>query len=601
MILLRLAVVALPWGPQEARLTEPSPVSEPTPARAPALPSDEALDRALEGVSAERIREDLEYLASDELAGRDTPSPGLELAADYIEERLSELGFEHGARTGFVDLWTRSWVQLDTEESFLALEPVDGGEGAQRLSFGEGYFLVSPREMTDLSAEGELISVGDGSKSEVRKADLEGAWAVTVWPEGSILAVARRVQEEGAVGLLVLPVGEEAIGRLGNTTRTLSDGQFADAGEGVFPAPVLGVEATDRLLAPFGGHLPDAGESFGVRAEERRRTTHPGGLRTFENVCGLWPGDHSKLSKEVIIISAHYDHVGRQGGEIHNGADDNASGTTGLLAIAEALHRHGPMKRSVLLMWVSGEEKGLWGSEAWTRRPWLPEGHRPVCNLNIDMIGRNAPEHLCITPTRGLAEHYNGLTRLAEQHAGTEGFGELRSADAYWRRSDHMNFAVHLGLPVAFLFADIHEDYHKPTDDADRIDYDKIRRVARLVLRMLDGLQKTKLDLHRKKIDDVDDFQEKVFAGWVEGDQELLVAALRAHRMEHGALPDSLDDLDTTIPSIERVLGGGVPLDPWGRPYRLDTKDGEVVCLGADGRKGGRGERADTSLAIDPR
>ena len=205
-------------------------------------PSDEALDRALEGVSAERIREDLEYLASDELAGRDTPSPGLELAADYIEERLSELGFEHGARTGFVDHWTRSWVQLDTEESFLALEPVDGGEGAQRLSFGEGYFLVSPREMTDLSAEGELISVGDGSKSEVRKADLEGAWAVTVWPEGSILAVARRVQEEGAVGLLVLPVGEEAIGRLGNTTRTLSDGQFADVGEGVFPAPVLGVE-----------------------------------------------------------------------------------------------------------------------------------------------------------------------------------------------------------------------------------------------------------------------------------------------------------------------------------------------------------------------
>ena len=121
------------------------------------------------------------------------------------------------------------------------------------------------------------------------------------------------------------------------------------------------------------------------------------------------------------------------------------------------------------------------------------------------------------------------------------------------------------------------------------------------MLGRLDGLQKTKRDLQRKKIDDVDDFQEKVFAGWVEGDQELLVAALRAHRMEHGALPDSLDDLDTTIPSIERVLGGGVPLDPWGRPYRIDTKNGEVVCLGADGRKGGRGERADTSLAIDPR
>lgn len=600
MILLRLAVVALSFGSQEAQLSELARSTGPTPAHASVSFPDKALERALEGVSTDRIREDLEYLASDELAGRDTPSPGLELAADHIEERLSELGFEHGARAGFVDLWTRSWVQIDTEESFLALEPVDAGEGAQRLVFGD-YFLVSPREMTDLSAKGELISVGSGSKSELRKADLEGAWAVTIWPEGSILAVARRVQEEGAVGLLVLPAGEDRVHRLESTQLTLSSGRFADVGEDVFPTPVLGIEATDRLLAPFGGRLPEAGESFGITAEERRRTTHPGGLRRFENVCGLWPGDHPRLSKEVIIISAHYDHVGRQGGEIHNGADDNASGTTGLLAIAEALHRHGPMKRSVLLMWVSGEEKGLWGSEAWTRRPWLPEGHRPVCNLNIDMIGRNAPEDLCITPTRGLAEHYNGLTRLAEQHASTEGFGKLRSADEYWRRSDHMNFAVHLGLPVAFLFADVHEDYHKPTDDADRIDYDKIRRVVRLVLRMLDGLQVTKLNLHRKKVDDVDEFQEKVFSGWVEGDLELLVAALKVHRMEHGALPDSLEDLDTSIPSIERVLGGGAPLDPWGRPYRIDSKDGAVVCLGADGRKGGRGERADAAMPIDPR
>jgi Zn-dependent M28 family amino/carboxypeptidase len=152
------------------------------------------------------------------------------------------------------------------------------------------------------------------------------------------------------------------------------------------------------------------------------------------------------------------------------------------------------MRRSVLLTWVSGEEKGLWGSEAWTKKPSLPAGHRAVCNINIDMIGRNAPGKLLITPTKALKE-YNGLTRLAESLAPSEGFPSLGSCDDYWARSDHMNFARNLGIPVAFLFSDVHADYHQPSDTPDKIDYDKIGRVTRLVLRMLDGLQDDQLEL----------------------------------------------------------------------------------------------------------
>jgi Zn-dependent M28 family amino/carboxypeptidase len=152
------------------------------------------------------------------------------------------------------------------------------------------------------------------------------------------------------------------------------------------------------------------------------------------------------------------------------------------------------MRRSVLLLWVSGEEKGLLGSQAWTKDPTLPAGSRAVCNLNVDMIGRNAPEKLLITPTKDL-EEYNGLTRLAESLAPLEGFPVLGSCDEYWERSDHMSFAHNLGIPVAFLFADIHEDYHQPGDDPEKIDCDKIRRVARLLVRMLDGLQADTLAL----------------------------------------------------------------------------------------------------------
>jgi len=152
------------------------------------------------------------------------------------------------------------------------------------------------------------------------------------------------------------------------------------------------------------------------------------------------------------------------------------------------------MRRSVLLLWVSGEEKGLLGSDAWTRAPTLPEGWRAVCDLNIDMIGRNAPDQLLITPTHAHPA-YNGLTRLAEELGPGEGFPVLGSADEYWTRSDHANFSEHLGIPVAFLFSDVHEDYHQPGDDPEKIDCDKIRRVTRLVLRMLAALQGDALTL----------------------------------------------------------------------------------------------------------
>ncbi len=137
---------------------------------------------------------------------------------------------------------------------------------------------------------------------------------------------------------------------------------------------------------------------------------------------------------------------------------------------------------------MSGEEKGLWGSGAWTKDPWLPDGRRPVANINIDMIGRTEPAELYITPSDG-HERYNAIARAAYELSALEGFPRLESQDEYWARSDHANFAKNLAIPVTFLCAGEHEDYHKPTDTADKIDYDKVRRVTRLVVRMLDRLQ----------------------------------------------------------------------------------------------------------------
>src|SRR6185436_14160729 len=110
--------------------------------------------------------------------------------------------------------------------------------------------------------------------------------------------------------------------------------------------------------------------------------------------------------------------------------------------------------------------------------PTLPEGMRAVADINVDMVGRNAPDELLITPTKALREAYNGLTLLAEELGPREGFPHLGGADGYWDRSDQINFAENLGIPVTFLFSGEHEDYHKPTDTPDKIDYDKVRRVT---------------------------------------------------------------------------------------------------------------------------
>jgi hypothetical protein len=346
-----------------------------------------------------------------------------------------------------------------------------------------------------------VVFCGHGETGDFEDRDLSGQWALCLDEDKSWMKRLRGAREAGALGLIVTPGPDysadpyperfaDQVERARNSQVRYPDGERES--DPVFPQVFLSPEAGRQLMGGAGASLKSGDLLPGVQFAERR--VGAGEIRV-ENVCGFWPGDDPQLARDVIIVSAHYDHVGTDTkGVVYNGADDNGSGTTGLLNLAEALAAHGPMRRSVMLMWVSGEEKGLWGSRAWTENPWLPEGTRAVCDLNIDMIGRNAPEYLLITPTKARRE-YNGLVKLAEANAAAEGFAPLGSADEYWSRSDHANFAKNLNIPVAFLFSDVHEDYHRPTDDPDKIDCDKIRRVTRLVLRMLDGLQTDTLDL----------------------------------------------------------------------------------------------------------
>ncbi len=465
------------------------------------------VDAALASVDPDAIEADLRFLADDELRGRDTVSPGLRIAARYLRARLDLLGFQPGAGDRYLYGYPLEGRQL--ERGSLTATLTLGGQ-RRELVHGRDYRAAGRWAVTDLEREAGVVSCGDGGEGFFDAEELDGCWALCRYSGQSLWRLYWRAQRAGAVGLLLVSDDDAELGPVlahfgADADRAFSERVSWPAKEGdggrrrpPFPVLALSDELRDALLA---GAPADGGRLDAQLAERRSADENP---IVAENVCGLWPGSDPELRNEVILISAHYDHVGASGGEIYNGADDNGSGTSGLLALAEALVEYGPMRRSVMLIWVSGEEKGLWGSRAWAENPLLPDGMRPIANLNIDMIGRNGPKVLYVTPSRE-HEGYNGLTALMERFASAEGFGSfpegeeqgyegLGSADDYYGRSDHAQFAK-LGIPVCFLFSGVHEDYHRPTDTVDKIDYDKIRRVVRLVIRALDALQTDELNL----------------------------------------------------------------------------------------------------------
>jgi len=471
---------------------------------AAADPTRSKMLTALETVSADEIKTDVAFIASDEMAGRDTPSEGLRTAARFIRSRLERLGWKPGAKDGYFYEYPLDHRIPDEAKSKVSWSTKDAtGE----LTFGVDYCFAGTRDVADLTTSAAVVFAGDGSKEDLGSSRCEGKWALVFDAGTDFSTLTRNARRAKAKGLIVAPGPNQEGGeystrfaaalerqRHGSASwpskTSAKNAEDEDRPREVFPTILLTRTSIEALLA--GAQKPATpakGVDLGITLADTRALAGEGGTIRVENVMGFWPGSHPERSKECIILSAHYDHIGVINGQVHNGADDNGSGTCLMLAVAEALTQHGPLERSVMIIWVSGEEKGLWGSKAFAENPWFPPGVKPVADINIDMVGRNAPDKLLVTPTKERAKEYNELVKIAEKLAPLEGFPKLGSADKYYERSDHYEFAK-LGIPVMFLFSDVHEDYHQAGDDPEKLDYDKIHRVARLVLRILDATEK---------------------------------------------------------------------------------------------------------------
>ncbi|WP_288460939.1 M28 family metallopeptidase [uncultured Chryseobacterium sp.] len=215
-----------------------------------------------------------------------------------------------------------------------------------------------------------------------------------------------------------------------------------------------------------------------------------GNLPDSENILAFIEG--SEKPEEIVVISGHYDHVGTRNGVVYNGADDDGSGTVAVMEIAKAFQAakkagNGP-KRSILFLHVTGEEHGLFGSEFYTDNPVFPLANT-VVDLNIDMIGRDDPEnrgkqYVYVIGSEMLSSQLKVINEAANKKTNNlelnYKYDDPNDTERLYYRSDHYNFAKN-NVPVAFFFDGIHEDYHKPTDDVEKIDYNLLAKRTQLV------------------------------------------------------------------------------------------------------------------------
>jgi hypothetical protein len=491
---------------------------------------------AIEQIQARQLLAHATFLASDELEGRLTGSPGQHAAAKYIAQHFEKLGLTpmgdlvdpDGASDG-----ERSWFQHYGIERTFVTDDSSVQVGATNLA--EGYAILGASE-TKVALEGKAAWLGFGrtrgaSRDVPENADLGGKVAVVAIkpPRGNVpagLGVEQKfgmsfglLQKIGATARNLAKAGADAVvfvqfeDKVGlcdvlnyvalSPGKAMVTPNFPGADNGMammgrlarsggVPTLVLSPGASKAVLAEldvdfeaFGAFVEGGDERPEGKDEVACKLTlqvkHDGEARA-SNVCAVLRGSDPALRDEAIVYSAHMDHVGkRMDGDVFNGADDNASGSAGLLAIATAYAKAEQRpRRSIVFLSVSGEELGLWGSQFYSDNPTWPLDQL-VANINTDMIGRSGPEsgamEVTVTPSYKHGK-FSTIVRDSAAFAKTMDV-TFSSGDKYYRRSDHYNFAKK-GIPVVFFCNGEHGDYHQVTDHADKLDADKMQRIARL-------------------------------------------------------------------------------------------------------------------------
>jgi hypothetical protein len=460
-----------------------------------ALAQDQVATQYAGLITSQDLKANLSILASDALEGRETGKRGQKMAAAFISAYFEDLGLAGPVNGGYqqpVELFTMEApavtlagqtgaLEQHKEFSYYGSGQTNGTENFTLLFVGKG----TDEELTGLDVKGKAVAVFLDANASMRRNP-----AIT------------KLREKGASVVLAINDADAEFTELSGMIQSYTGGQVSLSNK---PSANLG----SLFISPA-----TAGKLFKTTADKLKKAiadkkvakVKPATLSVSvkqnysplksSNVLGYLEGSDKK--DELLVITAHYDHIGidenaKGDDKINNGADDDGSGTVSVMQIAKAFveakkNGKGP-RRSILFMLVTGEEKGLLGSDYYTQHPIFPL-ENTVVNLNIDMVGRRDPQHKDSAPY----VYVIGSDRLsAELHSLSETtnntytkllfdytYNAESHPDRIYYRSDHWNFAKN-NIPIIFYFDGIHEDYHQPGDEVEKIEFDLMAQRAKCV------------------------------------------------------------------------------------------------------------------------
>jgi hypothetical protein len=485
---------------------------------------------AAETITAKHLKEYLYFVASDEMEGRDTPSRGLDLTAQFMGLMLTRWGFKPAGDNGtFYQKMAMTAKNTDPAKTSLEI-------GGQKLKYGRDFY-ASPASAA--VADSPLVFGGNGwfikSKNIDAFAGLDVKDKTVViyseneYPEGvtrddlfsgklgrfgsDIMPPQFYARMKGAKGLIIVApedvenrwdlFREESGKGRASVDKLVAEGRPRGA---AFPTITITKETADKLFQGESKGFSDVSTNPAAFALNKTANftieTESVPMMT-QNVVAIWEGSDAVLKNEYVAIGAHYDHVGvnplaKGEDKIWNGADDDGSGTVAVLSIAEALYKASKRpKRSILFVWHAGEEKGLLGSQYFNKFPTV-DIKNVVTQLNIDMIGRSrkaddadprnkelsGENDIYVIGSEMMSSKLGEITRATNDTylklKYDYRYDDPKDPNRFFFRSDHFNYAVN-GIPIVFWFDGVHEDYHQAGDEPEKIDYSKMEKITRTI------------------------------------------------------------------------------------------------------------------------
>ncbi|MEM6802365.1 MAG: M28 family peptidase [Bacteroidota bacterium] len=466
-----------------------------------------------QSITADDLRAHIGFLADDLLEGRETGTRGQRLAAAYIQAHFKRIGLAPGNPDGTYFQYyylNRSEIQdarisfggksyAYTKDFFNYRRGFPDSLSGELVFAGYGISDKDYDNLEGLDVEGKIVVVLGGSPNNEAEKEQSRIERIRSWA-----ARQKNLEEKGAKAMvMVIPADMDKTVRRYARKRSFEISPSPEMG---MPELFLGSAMGAELLKLAKGKLNKIENELATSAtppklkmdkitDFRLEADRESSSTAASNVLGFLEGTDKK--EEIVVLTAHYDHIGiSRDGQINNGADDDGSGTSAILELAEAFAlaaKNGNRpRRSMIFMTVSGEEKGLLGSRFYTDYPLYPLANT-VADLNIDMIGRidskyesepDSTNYVYIIGSDKLSSDLHNIGETAnEEHTNLVldyTYNDDKDPNRFYYRSDHYNFAKN-NIPVIFYFTGVHVDYHKPGDDPHKIRYEKAAKITKLV------------------------------------------------------------------------------------------------------------------------